>query len=100
MTKSIRLLALNDDNHETFFISETGMKFHTHFQLIKFLADPHGDWGYDVRCVYLLDIDECDEVLTTDFDILQGLINVSLEQFDESFNRLWEISKETMFGGY
>lgn len=97
--KKIRILALNDDNHETSFHSEWDQKpFHTHMDFIKMLAKPH-DWEYEVRCVYLLDIDMNDEKSCQAFDTVQIGTGQPLLNYLLAFEHLWEISKETMFGG-
>ena len=94
----IRVLALNDDNHETSFHVE-GSKgdYHTHMSFIKMLAEPH-DCKYEIRCVYLLDVE--DEKTERAFDIVQCAGKAKLNDYLTAFETLWEHSTETMFGGY
>lgn len=95
--KKIRVLALNDDNHETSFHTEWSKDgYHTHMQFIQMLAKPH-DWEYEVRCVYLLDVN--DEKTERAFDVVQCAGKVKLLDYLLAFETLWEHSTETMFGG-
>lgn len=38
---TLRILGLDDDNHEVCFCTETGEHFHNSMELIKFLGQPH-----------------------------------------------------------
>lgn len=97
MTDVIRVLALNDDNHETSFHLENGTKYTTHMEFIRELAKPH-ECIYEVRCIYLLNL-RIGDWAETAFDMVQyGTINNF--EYDLAFEHLWRISTETMFGGW
>lgn len=83
-----RVLALNDDNHDTSFITEDGQYFSDYTGIIQFLATPHLE-DYHVKYVYLLNIPEDNIEATEAFDIW----GATSEKFNESFNLLW-----TLFG--
>ena len=94
----IRVLALNDDNHETSFHTEGNKEgYCTHMSFIKMLAKPH-DCEYEIRCVYLLDVE--DEKTECAFDVVQCAGKTKLVDYMLAFETLWEHSTETMFGGY
>ena len=87
-----RVLALNDDNHDTSFITEDGQYF-SDYAIIQFLATPHLE-DYHVRYVYLLNIPK-DNIEA--FDILD-MWGTTSEKFNESFNLLWALfGKENGF---
>ena len=88
-----RVLALNDDNHDTSFITEDGQYFSDYAGIIQFLAAPHLE-DYHVRYVYLLNIPEDNIEATEAFDIR----GATSEKFNESFNLLWALfGKENGF---
>lgn len=88
-----RVLALNDDNHDTSFITEDGQYFSDYTGIIQFLAAPHLE-DYHVRYVYLLNIPEDNIEATEAFDIR----GATSEKFNESFNLLWALfGKENGF---
>ena len=88
-----RVLALNDDNHDTSFITEDGQYFSDYTGIIQFLAAPHLE-DYRVRYVYLLNIPEDNIDATEAFDIR----GANSEKFNESFNLLWALfGKENGF---
>ena len=88
-----RVLALNDDNHDTSFITEDGQYFSDYTGIIQFLAAPHLE-DYRVRYVYLLNIPEDNIDATEAFDIR----GATSEKFNESFNLLWALfGKENGF---
>ena len=98
MSKKIRILALNDDNHETSFHTEWIDKVkYNHMELIRLLAEPHTE-EYEVRCVYLLDIDENDVKNCHAFDVVQSGGHIKGASYFTAFEHLWEIGKENMFG--
>lgn len=99
--KKIRVLALNDDNHETSFHSEWNKTpWHNHMDFIKHLAKSH-DWEYEIRCVYLVDMEASDfDKAERAFDLVQSPGKASLLDYLLAFETLWECSTETMFGGY
>ena len=91
-----RVLALNDDNHDTSFITEDGQYFSDYTSIIQFLATPHLE-DYHVRYVYLLNIPEDNDDATEAFDILD-MRGATSEKFRESFNLLWALfGKENGF---
>ena len=93
MKTSKRVLALNDDNHDTSFITEDGQYFSDYTGIIQFLAAPHLE-DYRVRYVYLLNIPEDNIDATEAFDIR----GATSEKFNESFNLLWALfGKENGF---
>lgn len=88
-----RVLALNDDNHDTSFITEDGQYFSDYTGIIQFLATSHLE-DYHVRYVYLLNIPEDNIEATEAFDIR----GATSEKFNESFNLLWALfGKENGF---
>lgn len=90
-----RVLALNDDNHDTSFITEDGQYF-SDYTIIQFLATPHLE-DYHVRYVYLLNIPKDNIEATEAFDILD-MWGTTSEKFNESFNLLWALfGKENGF---
>lgn len=91
-----RVLALNDDNHDTSFITEDGQYFSDYTGIIQFLATPHLE-DYHVRYVYLLNIPEDNIEATEAFDILD-IRGATSEKFNKSFNLLWALfGKENGF---
>lgn len=88
-----KVLALNDDNHDTSFITEDGQYFSDYTGIIQFLAVPHLE-DYHIRYVYLLNIPEDNTEATEAFDIR----GATSEKFNESFNLLWTLfGKENSF---
>lgn len=88
-----RVLALNDDNHDTSFITEDGQYFSDYIGIIQFLAAPHLE-DYHIRYVYFLNIPEDSIEATEAFDIR----GATSEKFNESFNLLWTLfGKENSF---
>ena len=91
-----RVLALNDDNHDTSFITEDGQYFPDYTDIIQFLAAPHLE-DYHVRYVYFPNIPEDNIEATEAFDILD-MWGTTSEKFNESFNLLWALfDKENGF---
>ncbi len=99
----IRILALNDDNHETCFTVENGCRFYTKFELItELLAKPHKE-EYVVRGYALIDepigrlanyeLVEIDSI----FDMVASNHKCDLVDFKEGFNLLWESSNERWY---
>lgn len=54
MDKVIRVLALDDDNHEDMFATETGETFGNAQELLEFLGKPHTE-TYEFRHFCLID---------------------------------------------
>ena len=97
MAVVIDVLALNDDNHETSFHSSwNNEKYCNHMEFIQKLAKPHFS-EYKIRCVYLLDIDEDNELALEAFDVVQSGRDGKNMRYTDAFRHLWKISKENMF---
>ena len=95
----LRILGLDDDNHETCFCTETGKRFHNSMELIKFLGQPHnftislrtfaivGDWSGELNS---FSEDQVDSM----FYFLEGYgripENMSLERI---FDLFWETAE-------
>lgn len=91
-----RVLALNDDVHNTSFITEDGQYFSNYTDIIQFLATPHLE-NYRIRYVYLLNIPEDNIDATEAFSILD-IWGATSEKFNKSFNLLWALfGKENGF---
>lgn len=91
----IRVLALNDDNHETFFVREDGTRYHDAQDFIKnCLAMPHST-EYNIRGIYL-----CDEFEGIDDEELEAMFmcvehgSYHEYSFVDSFDKLWIVSSE------
>ena len=92
----IRVLALNDDNHATFFVREDGTRYYDAQDFIKnCLAMPHST-EYNIRGIYLCDefdgID--DEELEGMFMCVEGGSSYREYSFVDSFDKLWTVSSE------
>ena len=92
----IRVLALNDDNHVTFFVREDGTRYYDAQDFIKnCLAMPHST-EYNIRGIYLCDefdgID--DEELEGMFMCVEGGSSYREYSFVDSFDKLWTVSSE------
>lgn len=85
-----RVLALNDDNHDTCFCDERGFRHYGCTAFIYHLARPHGV-TYKVRYVYLGDMPEdMDDI----FDAVRsGKSNIP---YEVAFEQLWAIGEEFM----
>lgn len=91
-----RVLALNDDIHDTSFITEDGQYFSDYTGIIQFLTTPHLE-NYRIRYVYLLNIPEDNIDATEAFNILD-IRGATSERFNKSFNLLWALfGKENGF---
>ena len=99
MSNKVRVLALNDDNHETTFHSEWRKEPFSTKEFLQKLAEPHS-FPYEIRYVYLLDIDDNNPILNRAFDSVQsGGHHVTVDYFT-GFENLWKISRKTMYGGW
>jgi hypothetical protein len=95
----IRVLALNDDNHATYFTTEHGVKYYNSVEFInECLAKPH-EVEYVVRGIYICDefegIDE--EELGDRFDCVGEGKDYYIYNFNESFEKLWAVSLERWY---
>lgn len=86
----IRVLALNDDNHATTF--HTANTNWTLQEFIKEMAKPHTS-TYEIRGVYLCDIEEID--IEVAFELIQH--QKEDEAHDSAFERLWNVSTEDFY---
>ena len=98
----IRVLALNDDNHETSYTTEEGQRFYSASEFItKVLAKPHTE-EYIVRGYAIIDepegalaaLDE-DEIITVFDQVANDFLGKM--SFEEAFNLLWESSDERWY---
>lgn len=97
MAVVVDILALNDDNHDTSFHSSwNNEKYSNYMEFIQKLAEPHLS-EYNVRCVYLLDIDEDNELALEAFDVVQSGRDGKNMRYTDAFRHLWNISTENMF---
>lgn len=99
----IRVLALNDDNHETSFTIEDGRRFYTKFEFItEVLAKPHAE-EYVVRGYAIIDEPEgrladyeCEQVDAI-FDLVANDFSCDIVTFEEGFDLIWETSGERWY---
>lgn len=92
MTDFIRVLAMNDDNHSTHFVTEDGEDFSLHKFITK-MAQPHEE-RYSVRMIFICDLPEEDKYVDA-FDFVEsGPYN---DIWVESFDLLWRMSSERIF---
>ncbi len=92
----IRILGLNDDNHQTVFINEAQIgNFYTGNQLINMLAKPHTN-EFEVKTAYLINLETEEESFA--FELLEeasyrNIIAISYEEYQKLFNILWEVAQ-------
>lgn len=98
--KTIRVLALNDDNHETMFITEDMNIYSTARSImIHRLCQPHIE-SYDIKGFAIIDefagnlANFEDEEVDRMFDCIRGLLTCSDEEFLKYFDLFWSSSKE------
>lgn len=90
----IRVLALNDDNHDTCFAMENGKTFGQGRDLIELLAQPHSE-TYEIKGFNLVDYEgpaaELDECLVDQmFCFVEGFaIPPEGYTFEQCFDVLW-----------
>lgn len=93
----IRIIALDDDNHDTYFSSENGQTFDNPRELVLFLAKPH-EVEYEVRGFALCDYDDELEASESEVDMMFSAVagNRTYEDFpfEKSFETLWAYSSE------
>ena len=95
MADVVRILGLDDDNHEPMFRMETGEIYDSPRELIKFLSHAH-DVEYDVRIFSIIeeytgtlamyDQDDIDNW----FYFLEGVSRYEDADFELIFNLYWE----------
>ena len=94
----VRVLCLNDDNHDAQFVTED---WHIYSDVNSFithrLAQPHTD-NYEVRGFHLCDHDDIPGISEEDvirlFDIALGRIDVPENEWRAVFETLWHHSSE------
>jgi hypothetical protein len=100
--KKIQVLALNDDNHATCFVTRGSYYSDASEFMKKRLLKPH-TVEYDLRFVYICDIDEEEENL---FDALaceyhpETLYSRDKERFmkrEKAFDHLWSVAEKKYF---
>lgn len=97
---NIRVLALNDDNHDTVFVSENGDIWYYARNFIEHLSTPHND-TYETRGFALVDYDHGpamdldDELVDQIFSYLENY-SIAPEGYTraECFEVLWASSNE------
>lgn len=96
----IRILALDDDNHDVMFAMENGKIFSYASDLLRFLAKPHTE-EYEIRGFCLIDYEgpasEMDEEeVDKMFSIVESVYSPALAEytFQEAFETLWASSTE------
>lgn len=97
----IRVLALNDDNHATYFTREDGVRYYDAADFINnCLAKPHAI-EYVVRGFYICDdfshtpLRDVDETVIDEmFDCVESGGELYGRNFTESFDTLWAASSE------
>ena len=99
---AIRVLMLDDDIHAPTYHAEDTTSWHNPNDFIKWLTRSHTTaTPYEVRLVYLIDLDI--DFAETDPDIDIGYLfdivffggrGHSFEEYQEAFNILWENSEE------
>lgn len=96
----MRVLALNDDNHETqFFGRNEYVTDNMSWDIREYISwlSQRRNYSVETRCVFLVDIDE-DSELERAFNIVYDLNqNVSTEERRQAFEKLWEISTENLY---
>lgn len=91
----LRILALNDDNHDTYFTMENGETFGYARDLIEFLAAPH-DESYELKGFILIDYagpaaELPEELVDQLFGFVAGHAKApDGYDFEQAFNILWD----------
>ena len=100
MSNKVRVIALDDDNHDISFHTEWRKDpYHNSMAFIRQIAKPH-ECKYDIRSISLLDIDEDDEKLTLAFDVVQSGGHYAGMNYYVAFEHLWEHASDTAFGSW
>jgi hypothetical protein len=94
----VRVLCLNDDNHDAQFVTEDWYIYSDVNSFITHrLAQPHTD-NYEVRGFHLCDHDDIPGISEEDvirlFDIALGRFNVPENEWRAVFETLWHHSSE------
>lgn len=103
--EKIQVLALNDDNHATCFITRGSYYSNAAKFMEECLLKPH-TIEYDVRFVYLLDLEGDEDTMLNIFDQVaceyqpETLYKRDKEKFfarEKAFDYLWEIAETEYF---
>lgn len=100
--KTLRILGLDDDNHEPSFRCEDGTVYRTYKELVEFLARPH-DYQVEIKMFAIVDdwegglADYEEEEVNSMFDYMIGygrlpenmIGDLAFELFWNSANRQW-----------
>lgn len=93
----VRILGLNDDIHQTFFITQDNTNSFTVNELINMLAKPHNN-EIEVKTINIFDLET--EEKNTAFEILDAVnrktMVISYEEYQELFNILWEVGSNDL----
>lgn len=99
---TVRVLALNDDNHETSFVTELSYYPNVVSFMREVLLKPHKA-EFEVRSILLLDLDEYEQ---DDFDLLDTTYDPSKLYYEDPekaekrfkiFNKFWEIGAKEIY---
>ena len=93
----VRILGLNDDIHQTFFIMQDNTNSFTANELINMLAKPHNN-KFEIKTINVFDLKTEEE--DTAFEILDAVnrktMVISYEEYQELFNILWEVGSNDL----
>lgn len=93
----VRILGLNDDIHQTFFITQDNTNSFTVNELINMLAKPHNN-EIEVKTINIFDLET--EEKNTAFEILDAvsrkIMTISYEEYQKLFNILWEVGSNDL----
>lgn len=88
MNNEIRILALNDDNHDTTFYLENDATGYDMRSMMKKFAHPHTEAGI-IRYVYLIDIPDDDIKAQEAFDVVD--CRARYMSWQEAFDFLYDL---------
>ena len=88
MNNEIRVLALNDDNHDTTFYFDNDATGYDMRGFLKLLSKPHLE-NYHIRYVYLIDIPDDDIKAQEAFDVVDCRARYMPRQ--EAFDLLYDV---------
>ena len=92
---TIKVLALDDDNHSVSFVTEEGVNYSSAAEFMRdCLLQPHGTF-YVVRMIAL--VEEYCEAFCEDFDKVQFGCGLITDAWEDAFERLWAVSKENFY---
>lgn len=85
---SVRVLALNDDNHYTTFYLDDDATGYDMRDFLKLLSKPHLE-NYHIRYVYLIDIPDNDIKAQETFDVVD--CRAQYMPWQEAFDFLYDV---------